>query len=133
MTQWQPGMRITDARLNDYTPVALTSTPTAAAGFALTAFSARESGGTTEWSVILTYSGSTITASSTGNITDTLACTLPSDCWPGAETYALYEVAGITAGSVRIMPNGQCLLTTLYPTSSIGANTVKFGGSFQTG
>jgi len=133
VTVWQPGMRITDVRLNDYTPVALTSTPTAAAGFALTSFNAKKSGGTTEWSVFLTYSGTTITASSTGNIADTLACTLPSDCWPGAETYEMYEVAGITAGSVRIMPNGQCLLTTLYPTSSIGANTVKFGSSFQTG
>lgn len=133
MTQWQPGMRITDVRLNDYTPVALTSTPTAAAGFAVTAFSARESGGTTEWSVILTYSGTTITAGSTGNINDVLCCTLPADCRPGAEAYELFEVAGITAGSVRIGTDGQCTLTTLYPTSSIGANTVKFSGSFQTG
>ncbi|MBC2903533.1 hypothetical protein [Streptomyces cupreus] len=133
MTLWQPGMRITDVRLNDYTPVPLTSTPTAAAGFSLTSFSGRKSGGTTEWAVVLSYSGATITASSTGNIGDTLCCTLPSDCWPGAETYEIYEVAGVTAGSVRLMTNGQCLLTTLYPTSSIGANTVKFGSSFQTG
>lgn len=133
MTNWQPGMRVTDVRLNDFTAVALTSTPTAAANFSLTSFSARKAAGTTEFEVVLTYSGTTITAGSTGNITDTLCCTLPADCRPGAETYAIYEVAGITAGSVRIATDGQCTLTTLYPTSSIGANTVKFSRSLATG
>lgn len=133
MTLWQPGMRITASRLNDFTPVALTSTPTAATNFALNTFTARKGGGVTEWEVMLTYSGTTITAGATGNITDTLACTLPADCRPGGEAYELYEVAGVTAGSVRILANGQCLLTTLYPTSSIGANSVKFSGAFVTG
>lgn len=133
MTQWQPGMRITDVRLNDNTPVALTSSPTPAASFSLTSFSARKAAGTTEFAVVLTYSGTTITAGSTGNIGDTLCCTLPADCRPSAETYAMYEVAGITAGSVRIATDGQCTLTTLYPTASIGANTVKFGRSLATG
>lgn len=133
MTLWQPGMRMTAARLNNHAPVSLTSTPTAATNFSVTTFTARKAAGTTEWAVMLTYSGTTITAGSTGNIGDTLCCTLPSDCWPGAEAYLLYEVAGVTAGSVRVMPNGQCFLTTLYPTASIGANTVKFGGSFATG
>lgn len=133
MTLWQPGMRMTAGRLNDYTPVALTSTVTAATNFSVSTFAARKAGGVTEFAVMLTYSGSTITASSTGNIGDTLACTLPSDCRPGAETYAIFEVAGTTAGSVRIATNGQCTLTTLYPTSSIGANSVKFGACFATG
>lgn len=133
MTVWQPGMRITDVRLNDYTTVPLTSSVTPGTNFTVNSFSAKKSGGTTEWSATLTYSGTTITAGSTGNITDTVCCTLPSDCWPGAESYAIYEVAGITAGSVRISTAGVCTLTTLYPTSSIGANTVKFSGCFQTG
>ncbi|WP_055693012.1 hypothetical protein [Streptomyces prasinopilosus] len=134
MTQWQPGMIITAARLNDFTPVPLTTNPTAATGFTVSSYSARKAGGMTEWAVMLTYSGSTITATSTGNLApDTLCMTLPPDCRPTAETYTMFEVGGTTAGSVRLMPDGQCLLTTLYPTSSIGANTVKFGTSFATG
>ncbi|MER6147949.1 hypothetical protein [Streptomyces hirsutus] len=133
MTQWQPGMIITAARLNDFTPVPLTTTPTAAAGFSVNSFSARKAAGMTEWAVVLSYSGTTITANSGGNIADTLCMTLPADCRPAAETYAMFEVAGTTAGSVRIMTNGQCLLTTLYPTSSIGTNTVKFSSSFAAG
>lgn len=133
MTLWHPGMTITAERLNNHDPLALVSTPTAATNFTVNTFTARKSAGTTEWQVMLTYSGTTITAGSTGNITDTLCCTLPSDCRPGGETQLLYEVAGVTAGSVRILTNGQCLLTTLYPTSSIGANSVKFSGVFATG
>ncbi|MFC9949187.1 hypothetical protein ACFVIN_01240 [Streptomyces prasinus] len=133
MTQWQPGMIITAARLNDFTPVLLTTNPVAAAGFSVNSFSARRAAGMTEWAVTLGYTGTAITANATGNIGDTLCMTLPPDCWPAAETYEIFEVAGTTAGSVRIMTNGQCLLTTLYPTSTIGTNTVKFSGAFATG
>lgn len=133
MTLWQPGMTITAARLNDFTPVPLTTAPTGATGFTVSAFTARKAAGMIEWAVMLMYSGSTITASATGNIPDTLCMTLPADCRPTAETYTSFEVGGITAGSVRMLPDGQCLLTTLYPGSSIGANSVKFGTSFATG
>lgn len=135
MTLWQPGMVITAARLLDFTPVALTSSPTAGTDFTVTSFSARRAGGTVEWGVLLTYSGSTLTAGSTGNITgDPVCMTLPEDCRPGAETYAMFEVAGVSAGSARIMPNGQCLITSAYPTSTItSGNTVKFGASYAAG
>ncbi len=133
MTVWQPGMRVTALRLNNHDPVPLTSTPVAATNFTVNTFTARKAAGSTEWEVMLTYSGATITAGATGNIGDVLACTLPSDCWPGGETYALFEVAGVTAGSARILANGQIFLTTLYPTSSIGANTIKVGSTFATG
>jgi hypothetical protein len=59
--------------------------------------------------------------------------TLPPDCLPRGETYAIYEVGGVTAGTVRILTNGQCLLTTLYPNSSIGTNNVKFSSAFAAG
>lgn len=134
MTAWLAGMRVTADRLNDFTPVALTSSPTAATSFTVTTFTARRAGGSVEWSVLLTYSGSTITATSSGNIGDTLCMTLPEDCWPGSETYALFEVAGVSAGSIRIMPNGQCLITSAYPTSTIvSGNTVKCGASYAAG
>ncbi|MFD3498776.1 hypothetical protein [Streptomyces sp. NPDC058678] len=134
MTLWQPGMRITAARLNDFTPVALTSSPTAGTNFAVSTFAGRKAGGVTEWSVILTYSGATITAGSTGNIGDVTVCTLPADCRPGAETPGLFEVSGVTAGSVRFLTNGQCQITSMYPTSTlVAAQTVKFGAAFATG
>lgn len=133
MTLWQPGMIMTAERLNDFTPVSLTILPTSATNFAINTFSARKSAGATEWSVMLTYSGATITANSTGNIGDTLCMTLPTECRPLSETYLIYEVAGITAGSVRVGTDGTCTLTTLYPTSSIGPNTIKFSATFVTG
>ncbi|MGW3724841.1 hypothetical protein [Streptomyces sp. NPDC000851] len=133
MTLWQPGMIITAERLNDFTPIPLTIQPTPATNFTLNSFSSRKSAGSTEWSVSLSYTGATITANSTGNISDTLCMTLPTECRPDSETYVVYEVGGLTAGSVRITTDGQCLLTTLYPTANIGANTVKFSASFATG
>lgn len=134
MTAWQPGMVITAARLNDFTPVDVSSLPTAATDFSVTSFGARRAAGTVEWGVLLTYSGSPLTAGSTGNLADTTCMTLPTDLRPGSETYATFEVAGTTSGAVRIMPDGTCRLTTAMPGSSISSgSTVKFGASFAAG
>jgi|SRR5690606_24566998 len=136
MTLWQPGMIITADRLNDYTPIPLTVMPTTAPNFDVAAFSARKSGGSTEWSVSLQYTSATaLTANSTGNITpDVLCMTLPPECRPFSETYAICEVSGSRAGSVRIGTDGQCLITTLYPTAAITQSQfVKFSASFAAG
>jgi len=135
MTLWQPGMIITADRLNDYTPIPLTVSPTAAANFSVGSFSARKSGGSTEWSVSLTYTSATsLNATDQGNIADTLCMTLPPECRPFSETYTVFEVSGLRAGTVRIMTNGQCLLTTMYPSTMITQNqTVKFSASFAAG
>lgn len=134
MTQWLAGMKITADRLNDFTPVLVTDVPTAATNFTVSSFSARKAGGVTEWAVTTTYSGSTITAGSTGNITDTTVMTLPSSILPLREEYADFEVSGATAGSVRFNTDGTCVIVALYPTATIASGqTVKFGAAFAAG
>ncbi|WP_406014319.1 hypothetical protein OG520_22110 [Streptomyces sp. NBC_00984] len=134
MTLWQPGMRITAARLNDFTPVPLASTATPAAAFTLTSFTARKTGGVVEWSIILVRNGGAITADAKGNIGDTDCATLPSDCRPGAIYFAPFDTAGIASGAVRVATNGLCTLTSLDPTASIASGaTVNFSGAFAAG
>lgn len=134
MTFWLSGMKITSLRLNDFTPIALATAVTPATGFTLTSFTARNTGGTTEFSVVLVRTGATITADSAGNIADTLACTLPSNCRPGATYQVAYEKSGTAGGVVRIATDGTCTLTTLDPTATIAAAaTVNFAGTFATG
>lgn len=134
MTFWLAGMRMTAARLNDFTPISLGTAVTPATGFTLSSFTARNTGGTTEFSVVLVRTGATITADSAGNITDTLGCTLPSNCRPGATYQVTYEKSGIASGVVRIATDGTCTLTTLDPTATIAAGaTVNFAGTFATG
>ncbi|MER8086623.1 hypothetical protein ABTZ57_16170 [Streptomyces sp. NPDC094048] len=134
MTLWQPGMRITAARLNDYTPVPLTSTAIPAGGFTLTSFNARRAAGTVEWSAILVRSGDAITAGATGNITDVDCLTVPADCRPGFTYFGLYETAGVASGALRVSPAGVVTLTSLDPTASIAKNaTVNLSGTFATG
>lgn len=134
MTQWLAGMRITADRLNDASPVALTSPSAPAPGFTLTAFTARKTSGVVEWSIILVRSGATITAGSSGNINDVICATLPGDCWPGATYYTSYDKAGTATGSVRVSTSGVCTLTTLDPTAALAAgDTVNFSGAFTTG
>ncbi|MES9554773.1 MULTISPECIES: hypothetical protein [unclassified Streptomyces] len=134
MTLWQPGMRITAARLNDFTPTPLASTATPAAAFTLTSFTARKTGGVVEWSIILVRSGDAITADAKGNISDVACATLPPDCRPGALATVTFDTAGIASGSVRIATSGVCTLTSLDPTASIGSGaTVNFSGAFAAG
>lgn len=135
MTQWLAGMRITAGRLNDSTPVAVTGTVTPATGFSVSSFDAQKSGGITQWTVILIRTGGTITADAGGNIIDAACCTMPANCRPGPMTYnAVYEKAGQATGSIRILPDGSCTLTTLSTGASItSGNTINFSGTFVTG
>ncbi|MGW1221469.1 hypothetical protein ACWD6O_13690 [Streptomyces californicus] len=132
---WSPGMRITDARLNDHTPVALTSTATPATGFTVSTFSGRRAGGVTEWTLILIRSGASLgAADSAGNIGDVVCATLPADCRPADMYVTSFDKAGTASGSVRILPSGVCTLTSMDPTSSIASGaSVNFAGTFVTG
>ncbi|MGW1405017.1 hypothetical protein [Streptomyces sp. NPDC002403] len=135
MTQWLAGMRITAARLNNYTPVALTSSVIPAAGWGLSSFTARRAGGTVEWTVILSRTGASLPAAdSTGNIGDILACTLPADCCPGSRYITQFDKGGTSSGSVRIESSGTCTLTSMDPTSAIGSGSaVSFSGTVAAG
>ncbi|MER7047723.1 hypothetical protein [Streptomyces jumonjinensis] len=133
--QWLSGMRITADRLNDATPVALTSTVVPAAGFTLTNFTGRKSGGVVEFSVTLTRSGADLpAASASGNIGDVTACVLPPDCRPVDLQIVQFDKSGVASGSVRISAGGGCNLTSMDPTSQIQTgNSVNFSGAFVTG
>jgi hypothetical protein len=138
MTQWLAGMRITAARLNDNTPVALATSPTAATNFTVVSFSGENAGGQTTFAVVLNYTGaSAITGTSTGNITpDVACCTLPPNCRPQATMFLLFDKAGVAAGSLRVAPTGICTLVSLYPTATITntiPDTVNFSGTLATG
>ncbi|ARF62904.1 hypothetical protein B1H20_17045 [Streptomyces violaceoruber] len=132
---WQPGMRITDLRLNDFTPIPLTSTATPASGFTVSTFSGRRAGGVTEWTLILIRSGASLgAADSAGNIGDIACATLPPDCRPADMYVTSFDKAGTASGSVRILPSGVCTLTSMDPTSSIASGaSVNFAGTFVTG
>ena len=135
MTQWQAGMRITAARLNNFAPVVLTESVVLATGWALTSFSARRAAGTVEWTVILTRSGDALAAAgSSGNIGDVLTCTLPASCRPGARYITQFDKGGVASGSVRIETSGTCTLTSMDPTSAIAQNdSVTFSGTVAAG
>lgn len=134
MTLWQPGMRITASRLNDFTPVSIAATATPATGYSLTAFNARRAGGTVEWAVVLVRTGEAIVADSKGNIGDSQCVTFPPGCRPGATSYATFDTAGIASGSVRIATSGLCTLTSLDPTAAIAVGaSVNFSGTFAAG
>ncbi|WP_030847341.1 hypothetical protein [Streptomyces griseus] len=132
---WSPGMRITDARLNDFTPIPLTSVATPASGFTVSTFSGRRAGGVTEWTLILIRSGAALPAAdSAGNISDVACATLPLDCRPNDMYVTSFDKGGTASGSVRVLPSGVCTLTSMDPTSSIATGaSINFAGTFATG
>jgi len=133
--EWLAGNKITAERLNDHTPVTLATTPTPGTGFSLSSFNARKTNGVVEWGAVFIYGGSTLTATSDGNIIgDPVVCTLPTDCRPGSQTVVGFDKSGVASGSIRISTNGDCQITSLDPTATIASGaTINFSGAFVTG
>ncbi|ONK10371.1 hypothetical protein [Streptomyces sp. MP131-18] len=95
--------------------------PSAASGFSTNAYTGRRTCGVYYVTVLMTNSVSR-SASSTGNIDDTLMCTLPSGWRPPAQTSASWS-NGITSGEARVDESGQMVLRTAMPNSTIGIGT----------
>lgn len=139
MTVWRPGMIISADRLNDFTPVPLSITPTAATGFSLSSFTARKTGGVAEWTAILIRTGADIVGNSysnatPGNITDILCMTFPPECRPDSEYYSNFDSNAVLAGGFRVVPGGQVYLSHVYPSATIvSGTTVRFSGAFAAG
>jgi len=126
-------MKITAARLNDFTPVELGTTPTAATNFAISYFNAYTAGGITAWQLAVTYSGSTLTGGSGDALADTDVCTFPSDCLPQANTYGAYSTGG-SWGLWRVDSSGLFRLLSLADSATItSSTTVSAAGAFATG
>lgn len=108
-----------------------TSGATAGTNFTVSAFAARRTCGIATVSVTLSYSGSTITADSAGNITDTLAVTLPSGWRPNATFIGCFDKSGTATGDVVILNDGTCTLKTLSPTATIASGaTVTLSATY---
>jgi len=104
---------------------------TPAANFSTSTFTWRRTCNVATIRVTLVYSGSTITADSQGNITDTLCCTLPSGVRPADVAVQAYDRSGIAAGTVTILNDGTCTLKTLAPTATIPSGaSINFSGTY---
>lgn len=95
---------------------------TPAANFSVTSYVARKTCGIADVSVILSYSGSTITADAAGNIGDTLCFTLPSGWAPTATHIVTYDKSGTANGAVVIASDGTCTLKSLSGTATIASS-----------
>lgn len=129
MTQWLAGMRMTAERMNDNTIEEVVSSGlTAATGFSVTSFSGRKVNGITTIAVTLSRTGSTLTATSAGALTSTLACTLPIGWRPPTDAIpVIFNKAGIADGLITILPAGTCTITSLSPTATLASgNSVVF-------
>lgn len=128
MTTWLAGMRITADRLNDHAvEEQTTSGLVAATDFTVASFDGYKVNGVTTVSVVLTYTGATITANGAGNITDKQAATLPAGWRPPFTAIVVFDRSGVADGSLSITPDGLCTLKTLSPTATINSgNNVSF-------
>lgn len=101
--------------------VTTTGTVTPATNFTLNTSSVRQTCGSVLYSIVLNYTGTTITADSAGNIGDTLCATL-SPAPPVTITVA-FDKSGIAGGTATIATNGQVTLKTLAPTATIASGS----------
>lgn len=123
MTIWLAGMRITADRLNDYVPDdTLTTGLTAATGFSVNDFYAIRSKGTVILDMYLNRTGADITATS-GNITDTQICTVPSGWRPNTtSTITGNWDDGTAEGGFVVGTDGICTLRTASSNIVTGRN-----------
>lgn len=111
--------------------VETTTSLTPATNFTTTTMAGRKTCGIATVSVVLSYTGGTITAGASGNITDTLACTLPTGYRPAAVMTTNFDKSGVASGSVTILADGTCTLKSLDPTATIAAaDSVTFSLTF---
>lgn len=111
--------------------VQTTTSGTAATNFTVTSFNGRKTCGICTVYVLLTYTGSTLTADSAGNLADTLCFTLPAGYIPPFAFIEAYDKSGVAMGDVYIDTDGTCKLKTLSPTATIASSaTINFSATF---
>ena len=111
--------------------VQTTTSGTVASNFTLTSFNGRKTAGITSIFVALTYTGSTLTADSAGNLADTLCFTLPAGYIPPIAMVEAFDKSGVATGDVYIDTDGTCKLKTLSPTATLAnTGTVTFNATW---
>ncbi|MFE7273047.1 hypothetical protein [Streptomyces sp. NPDC057623] len=112
MTLWQPGMTITDVRLNDGPPTISTDSGlVAATGFSVNDFRGYRTGRNIVLDMYMLRTGGTISAT-TGNIGDTAICTAPANWRPTNGTINGDWDDGTAEGGFVIGTDGICTLRT---------------------
>lgn len=122
MTVWTAGMRMTADRLNDVTSLIVTSGVTAATNFSVISYQANFSGGNVSIALVVQYSGSTITTTSTDQIADTLCATLPTGHRPQAKYWTGVARNSVDLGGCNIDTDGTVTLTTMIGSLASGQN-----------
>ncbi|MFD4880005.1 hypothetical protein ACFWOB_42505 [Streptomyces sp. NPDC058420] len=129
MTLWQPGMRITDDRLNDGPPTLTTATGlVAATGFTVSDFRGYRTGHNVELNMYLFRSGATIAVSGAGNLADTACCTVPSGWRPTSGTINGNWDDGTAEGGFVVGVDGICTLRTTNGEPIVGEATTAGSG-----
>jgi hypothetical protein len=122
VTLFQPGMVITDTRLNDGPPTITTDSGlTAATGFAVNDFRGYRNGRNIVLDMYLLRTGGTITAT-TGNINDTAVCTVPAGWRPTNGTINGDWDDGSAEGGFVIGTDGVCTLRTASSDITLNRN-----------
>lgn len=124
MTAWLPGMKITAARLNDFTATTSTSIITAAAGWSVSSQQGRKVSGVTYIEVFLSRTGAAISegATNTGNIADTAYGTLSSG-WIPQETVNAIWGNGSVDGEAVINTDGTINLRSISGNTGIATSS----------
>lgn len=97
-----------------------TSNFTAGAGFTTVSWSSKVVAGVASVTVTAQRTGADITATSAGNIADTLVGTLNASFRNTLGWVGSYDKGGTADGSITILADGTCTLKTLSPTAVIG-------------
>ncbi|MGW0495038.1 hypothetical protein ACWD0Z_06245 [Streptomyces sp. NPDC003007] len=124
MTLWQPGMRITDGRLNDgIDPTIVTTGLVPASDFTVNDFYASKSGRSVMVHCYLQYTGAGLTVSPDpgGNLPDTTMCTLP-DGWRPPTTINACFGDGVQDGECTVSSSGVVSLRSVFSSIENGRN-----------
>lgn len=103
----------------------VTTGASAATNFSITTFDVRDTCGVVSILLEFTYSGTTITGGSTGNISDTDVCTFPAGYRPPVDVHAVFA-DGFTLGHCTLFTTGVVTLRALHT-----GGTVVSGNTYR--
>ena len=122
-----------DASLNDaVTPQSGAGSAAAATHFSINSFTYKVTGGITAFFMTVTYSGSTLTAASNGNITNTTVATLPFA--PANIHFLRFKKNGGAWGDAHVDTAGLLVIEQFTPAAVISSgDTLTLRGLLATG
>ena len=104
----------------------LTAVP--ATNFTVSIFTARTANGYASMHLECTYTGTTLTANSAGDITNTLVATLPVGLRPAVSSFQAWDTSATGSGVLLFFTDGTITIQSLNPGGSLAS-----GGSVRCG